>query len=95
MLDAFERLSRVGGVVFTNGERDPWSGGSPRAAADLSAPPGSPAGVQYVTYPGVAHCNDFYWMDPFEAPGRRELRAYAMASAAAAADAWRASRLWR
>lgn len=93
MTKAFPLLSNLGGVVFTNGQLDPWSGGSPRSDKDLKASPRSPAGIDYITYTGVAHCNDFSWYQPFEAAGNKALRARAIGTAVEFAQAWRRERM--
>lgn len=89
MTNAFQLISKVGGVVFTNGELDPYMGGSPTSQKDLKASPKSPAGVDYVTYAGVSHTNDFKWYQPFEAAGNKALRARAIGKAVEFAQAWR------
>ncbi|KAI8472438.1 MAG: serine carboxypeptidase S28-domain-containing protein [Monoraphidium minutum] len=86
-------LRRVGGVVFTNGEFDPWAGGSPRSLADLKPDAKAEAGFEYVSYPGVSHVHDLIWYDPFDAPANKGLRQKALDAAATFAEAWRQARL--
>ncbi|KAI8472440.1 MAG: serine carboxypeptidase S28-domain-containing protein [Monoraphidium minutum] len=93
MADGPKLIRRVGGVVFTNGELDPWSGGSPRSLVDLAPEAKAAAGIEYVTYPDVAHCNDFKYFDPFEPPLKKGLRRTALDAAAGFAEVWRAARL--
>lgn len=67
-------LAAVGRVVFTNGERDGWGGGSIKAAI-----PGVVMGT--VVYPGASHCTDvhaFNWNNTAEPRGWKPLRAKAM-----------------
>jgi hypothetical protein len=92
MRKSYQLLEKVGGVVFTNGELDGWSGGSPRSAKDLTTKSNAAPGVAYVTYPGTSHCSDLLWFDPLEPPGRKELRRQAMDKAAEFAEVWRKSR---
>ncbi|KAI8472436.1 MAG: peptidase S28 [Monoraphidium minutum] len=86
-------ICSVGGVVFTNGELDPWAGGSPRSLVDLAPDAKAAAGIEYVFYPGASQCSDLIWYDPLEPSGTPDLRKKALDSASEYAEVWRAARM--
>jgi len=73
------RLADVGGIVFTNGDLDEWSGGG------ITEVPAGMNNVAVVIYPNASHCTDthnYNWNNTAEPAVYAQLRASAMDQAA-------------